>query len=175
MTKIGIISNIINCIGAIAIMIGISLKDKRKILICFIIGNGCIAIALGLLNAIPGMLIQLVYVIEELINYFWEKKHDKYPIWMILLYVIVPCIILAITFNSLWDILPILGGVLFPLALLSHNLKLRLLNLSSTLIWTPYNFHVGQYVGYVSCIIFAIINIIAIVRLDILKRKANKN
>ena len=169
---INIISNIINCIGTTSNMIGINLKDKRKVLICFIIGNSCVSVALGLLNAISGMLIQAVFVIETIINYFWEKKHDKYPTWMVLLYVIIPCIMLALSYKTMWDILPIIGGVMFPLALVSKDLKLRLLNLFSVFAWVPYNLHVGQYVGFVSCIIFVIINAVAVIRLDILKKES---
>ena len=90
---------------------------------------------------------------------------------MILLYVIVPCILLIITFDSVWNILPLIGGIVFPLALLSKGFKLRFLNFISVVVWIPYNFHVGQYVGTISCIIFAIMNAIAIIRLDIINRK----
>ena len=95
-----IIANIINCIGSTINMIGINIKDKRKILLFFIFGNLCVATSLGLLNAKVGMFVQLIFVIETIINYFWEKKHEKYPIWMILLYVILPCIMLIITFST---------------------------------------------------------------------------
>ena len=166
-----LISNIINCIGSAINMVGISIKDKRKILICFIFGNAFVAISLGLLNAKVGMSVQIIFVIETIINYFWEKKYDKYPIWMILIYVIIPCIVLMITFSSVWDLLPLLIGILFPLAMLSKDFKLRLLNLFSISAWIPYNFHVGQYIGFVSCIIFAIINIVSIIRLDIFKKE----
>ena len=169
---IEIISNIINCIGSIINMIGINIKDKRKILLFFIFGNLFVATSLGLLNAKVGMFVQLIFVIETIINYFWEKKHDQYPIWMIILYVIIPCIMFAVTFSTIWDFLPIIASVLFPLALLSKNFKLRLLNLFSVVVWIPYNFHFGQYVGAISCLIFTIINIIAIVRLDLRQKKS---
>lgn len=66
------------------------------------------------------------------------------------------------------------AGILFPLALISKELALRLLNLLSVALWIPYNFVFGQYVGAISCIIFTIVNFIAIVRLDIFKINANK-
>ena len=116
--------------------------------------------------------MQLIFVVESIINYFWEKKFEKYPIWLILLYVIIPCTILAFTYESMWDFLAITASILFPLALLSKNFKLRLLNLLSVIVWIPYNLHFGQYVGALSCLIFTIINIIAIIRLDILKNKS---
>ena len=174
MTVIEIISNLINCIGTSINMIGINIKDKRKVLLFFIFGNLCVAISLGLLNAKVGMLVQLIFVIETIINYFWIKTHEKYPIWMILLYVIIPCIMLSVTFSSSWDFLPIIASVLFSLAMLSKNLKLRLLNLFSVVVWIPYNFHFGQYVRAISCLIFTIINIIAIVRLDLQQKKSEE-
>ena len=169
MTIVGIISNIINCIGSVTNMIGISLKNKRKTLLCFTFGNLCVAIALGLLNAHVGMFVQLIFVIETIINYFWEKKYENYPIWIVLLYIFLPCLVLSITFKTAWDFLPIIASILFPLALLSKKLKLRLLNLFAVIVWVPYNLHFGQYAGAVSCSILAIINIIAIIRLDLQK------
>ena len=172
MSGIGIISQVVNCIGSAINMIGINIKDKRKVLLFFMFGNLCVAISLGLLSAKAGMYVQLIFVVESIINYFWEKKFEKYPIWLILLYVIIPCTILAFTYESMWDFLAITASILFPLALLSKNFKLRLLNLLSVVVWIPYNFHFGQYVGALSCLIFTIINIIAIIRLDILKNKS---
>ncbi len=172
MTVIEIIANLINCIGTTLNIIGINIKEKRKVLLFFILGNTIVATSLGLLNATSGMIVQIIFVIETIINYFWDRKYDKYPIWMILLYVIFPCIILTITFKTIWDLIPIMGGILFPLALLSKNFKLRLLNLLSVVIWVPYSFHFGQYVGAIGCTIFTIMNIIAIIRFDIKKEKS---
>ena len=174
MTTIEVISQIINGIGSTTNMIGINARDKRKILLFFIFGNAFVATSLGLLDARVGMLVQIIFVIETIINYFWERKYDKYPLWLIVLYVIIPCTVLAVTFQSVWDFLPIIASILFPLALLSQNLCLRILNLFSVVVWIPYNLHFGQYVGGISCLIFTIINIIAIVRLDILKKNENK-
>lgn len=171
MTTVEIVSQIINCIGSTINMIGINIKDKRKILLFFIVGNLFVATSLGLLNAKVGMIVQIIFVSETIINFFYDKKHEKYPIWLILLYVIIPCTILALTFETMWDFLPITASILFPLALLSKNFKLRLLNLLSVVVWIPYNFHFGQYVGSVSCLIFTIINFFAIVRLDLCKRQ----
>lgn len=173
MTNIEVISQIINCIGSSINMIGINVRDKRKILLFFIFGNAFVATSLGLLDARVGMFVQIIFVIETIINYFLEKKYDKYPIWLILLYVIIPCALLATTFQTAWDFLPIIASILFPLALISRNLMLRVLNLFSVMVWIPYNWNFGQYVGAISCLIFTIINIIAIVRLDILKKKEN--
>lgn len=172
MTFIELLSQVINCIGSTINMIGINIRDKKKVLIFFILGNMCVAISLGLLNAKAGMLVQIIFVIETIINYFLEKRNIKYPIWLIIVYVIVPVVVLSITFQSAWDILPIIAGILFPLALLSKDLKLRLLNLFSVVVWIPYSLHFGQYVGAISCSIFTIMNIVAIIRLDILKRKS---
>ena len=71
---IKIISNIINCIGSTLNIIGINIKDKSIVLIFFIFGNLCVATALGLLNAKAGMFVQLTFVVETIINYFWDKK-----------------------------------------------------------------------------------------------------
>ena len=166
-----IIAQIINGLGTISNMIAVNNEKKSKTLIFFIIGNGCIAIASGLLGATTGMIIQTIFVIETIINYFWEKKHSIYPLWLIIIYILIPNIILSFTFESMWDILPILGGIFFPLGVVSKNFALRLFNLLNIMVWIPYNFHFGQYVGTIGCLIFTIANLIAIIKFDILKRK----
>ena len=175
MTGLEIAAQILNCIGSTVNMVGINIKDKKKILLFFIVGNILTAVATGLLAAWVGMLILIVFVIETIINYFWDKKYDKYPVWLILIYVIVPCVLSAITFQSAWDLLPIAAGILFPLALLSRDFKLRLLNLLSVSVWIPYNLHIGQYVGAVSCAVFVVINLVAIIRLDVLRPKTSSH
>ena len=173
MNKSQIFAQIINGIGTTLNIIGINIKDKKKLLIFFILGNLFVAISLKLLNATAGLFVQIIFITETILNYFLDKKYEKYPLWIILLYVILPCTILVVSFKSIWDILPIISGILFPLALLSKGLKLRLLNLFSILVWIPYNYICGQYVGTIGCIIFAITNIIAIIRFDVLKSTEN--
>ena len=174
MNSIQIISQIINGIGTILNAIGINIKNKSKTLLFFTAGNICVALALGLLHAKAGMIVQIIFVIESTINYFLDKKNFKYPIWLIGLYVLVPCCILTITFSSFWDILPILVGIFFPLALISKNFLLRLLNLFSVIVWIPYLLHFGQYVGAIGCTFFTILNIISIIRFDIINKKIEK-
>ena len=174
MEPIAIIAQVVNGIGTFINAIGINIKDKRKILLHFIIGNIFCALAVGLLGAVSGTIILIIFVIETIINYFWEKKSDTYPLWLIALYIVVPCAILIATMTSPWDLLPLAAGILFPLAMVSKDLLLRSLNLLSVAVWIPYNFHFGQYVGAISCAIFTVINAVAIIRLDVIKKKAKK-
>lgn len=169
---IKIISQIINCIGTGLSTIGINSKEKSKTLIFFALGNTCVATSLGILGAYSGMIIQIIFVIQAIINFFWEKKNNKYPIWLVLIYILIPTIILTISFQTPWDILPIFAGILFPLALVSNNFTLRLLNLASVVVWIPYNYHFGQYAGVIGCTVFTIMNIIAIIRFDVLKKSS---
>lgn len=168
-----IISQIVNIFGTGFNMIGVNMKDKRKCLIFFILGNSCISIALGLVGAISGMIVHLIFVLETIINYIYEEKtkKTKYPLWLIALYIIIPSAILVSVYNTPWDLLPILAGVLFPLAILSKDFLLRLLNLLSIALWIPYDFVFGQYVGTISCIALTIMNFVAIIRLDIKHKK----
>ncbi len=171
MTVLEISAQVANAIGSTINMIGINSKKKKNVLLFFIFGNLFVSASLGLLGAIEGFIVEVIFVIETIINYIFGEKSDKYPIWLIALYVIVPCSILVFTYESALDILPIVASVLFPLAMLTKNFKLRLLNMFSVAVWVPYNFLVGQYVGTITCTIFTIVNFLAIVRMDILKKR----
>lgn len=174
MTPVQISAQVINLAGTALNSIGITKKEKDKTLIFFTLGNICVATALGLLGAISGMTIQIIFVTQTIINFFYEKKHDSYPKWMIGAYVVIPTIILSIVYQSAWDLMPIAAGILFPLALISKNTALRIFNFLSVAMWIPYNLHFGQYVGAISCAVFAVINLIAIIRFDIMKTKLNE-
>ena len=105
MTTIQILSQIINGIGSIINMIGINFKKKSKVLLSFIVGNICVATALGMLGAISGMIIQIIFVTETIINYFYERKKGdaiKYPLWLIIAYVIIPTIIFLPSERKRW-------------------------------------------------------------------------
>ena len=54
---IEITSQVINFIGSTSNILGINFKEKRKTLICFIIGNILISTSLGLLHAWSGMIV----------------------------------------------------------------------------------------------------------------------
>lgn len=168
-----IFAQIINGIGTISNIIGINLKDKLKCLICFTIGNSLVALSLLMLHANSGMMVQIIFVIETLINFFLEKKNVnfRYPKWLIAIYITIPVTINILYFNNMWDILPITASILFPLAILSKNTKLRIMNLISVAVWIPYNIVFAQYVGAIGCTFFTGINFIAIVRYDIIKKK----
>ena len=168
-----ILSQIINGVGTLLNIIGINIKKKQYTLIFFALGNTCVATALGLLHAYAGMTIQIIFVIQSIINYFWEKKNDKYPLWLILLYIIIPCAILVINYGSYWDLFPLFAAISFPLAQISKEFTLRFLNLMSVVVWIPYNLNFGQYVGAISCSIFTILNLVAIYRFDIKKVKTS--
>ena len=118
--------------------------------------------------------LQILFVFQAITNYFWEKKHNKYPLWLVFIYIFIPSIILLINYQRIWDIFPLLAGIFFPLALISQKFVLRLFNLISVVVWIPYNLYFGQYVGAISCVIFTLTNIIAIIRFDVLKKESYK-
>ena len=71
MNSIQIISQIINGIGTILNAIGINIKNKSKTLLFFTAGNICVVLALGLLHAKAGMIVQKKkFQISYMVNRF---------------------------------------------------------------------------------------------------------
>ena len=93
---------------------------------------------------------------------------------MIIVYIIAPLLVLLINFQSMYDLFVIFAGVLFPLSIVAKDFNLRLLNFIAVMMWIPYNFHFEQYAGAIMSTIFAIVNLIAIIRYDILKDKSKQ-
>ena len=170
MTNIEILAQVVNAIGSTTNMVGISAKEKRRVLLFFTLGNFFVGLSLFLLKAYTGMFVQITFVTETIINYFWDKKGKQYPIWLILIYIIIPCTIILINYKEIWDLFPLAGAVFFPASLISKNFQLRLLNFFAIVVWIPYNIHFGQYAGTIFCTVYAIVNIISIIRHDIIKK-----
>lgn len=166
-----IIAQILSIISCIINVIGLQCKTKKNILISMVFGGITSFVALFMLKAYSGFILQLIFVIQVIINYIFDIKKIKIGKIHIALYILIAFICGISTYKDFIDILPLIATVLHTVTILQPNEKrLRIINLCSVSSWVPYYIYVMAYGNLVSVLFIIVSNVMAILRYD-LKQK----
>ena len=169
-----IMAQILGIIGLVLKIIAIQFKDKKKILLMFILVNLTIGIELLLLKAYAGAIVSLTAVAQTTINYIYVKKDKKLPRFYIPIYVIISLSLGIYSYKELMDILTILCAMLYIAIIFQTKEKnIRMLSFFQIVCWITYNIYHMAYTDALFKIGFLISNIIAIYKYDIKKNKKN--
>ena len=170
-----IIAQMMGVLGTISNIIGIQLKKKSQIMISIILANFFFSLNFLLLEAYSGAIICFIAGIQTFINYLFDIKKKKYPIWLITIYYLISLVSVLITFTTLIDIIPIICAILLITTIIQKKERnIRLLTLVNIGLWSVYDLTVGAYTAAISDAFMTISTLIAITRLDILKNNKNK-
>lgn len=158
--------------GVIALcflIISFQKNDKDELLKYQIFSSISFAIQYLLLNAITGVLMNLMSLIRNIIY----KKFKEIPFKYIVLIIIVMIILSIFSYNGVISLLPTLAVILYIIALWQKNLKItRITEVISCCLFIIYNISVLAIVGFISAIIELCFALVAVYRSDI---KGNKN
>jgi hypothetical protein len=153
-------------------VIGIQLTKKKDILISYIIACIFFVISFYLLGAYSGVATCAIMGIETYINYLYDKKNKKLPLWLIYTMIIVSTIIASLFYQSWVDLFAIASCTPFVLMLIQKEEKnVRLFTFIFLIFYTTFDILVGAYAAFIGDLLFEISTIIAIVRYDLIKRK----
>lgn len=167
-----ITSQVLGFLGVLSNIIGVQLKNKRNIMIAFIIANIFFSLCFLLLKSYSGMVISLFSVVQTVINYSFDKKDKKIPKYLIIFYIIISIICGLLTYKKALDVLPIICSILYTLSIVqTMEKRIRFITLINVSLWTAYDFMVGAYASGINSIILISSTLIAIIRYDILKRQ----
>ena len=157
-------SQVLHIIKIIIQMVAVQFKDKKHILICFIIANVLSAAGYLLLGAYTGLIACSIAMIQTIIQYIYDNKNKEVPKSIILIYIISSCIGGMYTYKTLIDILPIISLVMNSLSLLQKDSKhVRVYTLLKYLAWIPYDAYklaIVSLIGRLMTISSAIIGMI---------------
>lgn len=107
-----------------------------------------------------------------LINYLFDAKGKRLPLWLIITHAIVFLAVNVLTFSFWYDILALIAAMLFVLSVAQSSAKYyRELYVSNSLVWIGYDFLAGAYGNLVTHIVLFIATGIAIILRD---RKGKK-
>ena len=158
MSFIFILAQILALVACGLNVISMQCKTRKNILLFFLLGNVVGATGLLLLKAYAGALIQFVFGIQTLINYIYAIKNKKIS-WKL------------ITFKSWIDIIPLISAILHTITIIQiKENRIRLVNLSSLLLWIPYYIVFDAYANLFTNLCIVVSNVVSIIRYDMKKQ-----
>ena len=167
-----IVAQIFGILVIISNVLSMQMKQKRNMIIMFMLGNLFSALNFILLQSYSGAVICFFAIIQIFINYYFERKGQEVPKIFIGAYIIISIIIGLITLKSYIDILPIVSSILYTLSIVQKEEKnIRRILLVNSISWTIYEFMSMAYTAGISDALMAVSALIGMYRFDLKKDK----
>lgn len=170
-----VIAQFFGVLGIIFSVTSMQMKTKKNIMILLICLNLSSALNFVFLDSLSGSFVCFFAVIETLINYMFDSKNKKIPIYIIGLYIIINIILGLWGFKRLKDVLPIIGATLYCLSIsVKKESTLRKITFVYTTIWLIYDLSSKAYMFSICSMLTLVSIIIAIYRFDLKKKGKNE-
>ena len=133
---------ILSALGTICICIPSLLKGKNMTLILLLVflANAFVATSYFLTGANGGAAICCVGAVQTIINFFFERKNKKLPVWLIVVYAAMFIGANLLVFANLFDIIALVAALMFVMGISSKSGKqYRLWSLVNVLLWITYD------------------------------------
>lgn len=168
------IAQAIGFIGSIIIVIGMQQKKYDYIVLCKISNEFFAAIHYFLLGGYTGMLINFASCFTNGVYWYRNKKQKSNLVFQIMfgaMFVVLG----ALSWHGWISIFVVIAKLISSVALGINNPRIiRILNLISNPCWLVYNIYMGSIAGMVTDTTVISSVIIAVVRLDILKKQTEE-
>ena len=162
-----LISQVFQIIKIVIQMVAVQFKEKKHILISFLLVNLFAATGYLLLKAYTGLITCSIAIIQTLIQYIYDKKNKTVPRYFVGIYLIASVVGGLVTYKSFIDILPILSFVMYTLSIIQKDSKhVRIFTLLKLILWIPYDGFKLAIASMIGRIITVISTIIGMIRLD---------
>ena len=166
-----LLAQIIGSIGAVAVIIGMQQKQYGRVVFCKIFNEFLSSIHYLLLGGYTGMIINLASCFSNGV-YWYRNKKEKNNLPFQILFGAVFVTLGALTWHGWISIFVVLAKLVSSVALGIKNTRvIRMLNMISYPCWLVYNAYMVSIPGLVGDSLTLLSVMIAIVRLDILKRQ----
>ena len=145
-------------------------KKMKTILTLNFLGNLLVGLSYLMVGQKSGALICFTACVQVLINYTFDARGKKLPLWLIIVHAVVFLTVNILTFAAWFDIFALVAAMLFVLSVAQNSAKYyRVLYVSNSLVWIAYDFLAKAYGNLVTHIVLFIATGIAIIIRD--KRK----
>ena len=167
-----IIAQIIGIAALSCSVISFQQKTHKFILMLQLIANALFVLHFALLGAYTGAILNAIAMIRAIVFVNKDKAWAKNIAWLILF-----CVVSVATGVFTWDdsiisILPVLGMLFTTVAFWIKNPKyVRMVAFPSSPLWLIYNINCSAWGGVATEVINIISIIIAMIRLDFVKKK----
>jgi len=146
-------------------------KKMKTILTLNFLGNLLVGISYLFVAGYSGAAICFTACVQVLINYSFDAKQKKLPIWLVIIHAVIFFAVNIITFAHWYDIIALAAAMLFVLSVAQSNAKYyRVLYVTNSFLWIFYDFLAGAYGNLLTHIVLFIATMIAIYIRD---KKAN--
>jgi len=133
---------ILSLIGTACICIPPLLKGKnmKTILLLVFSANIFVAVSYVLTGAFTGAASCFVGGAQTIINYFFDRKNKKLPVWMVVIYALSFIAVNMLVFNHIWDLIAMVASLSFILCISQKNgTRYRMASGVNTLLWIIYD------------------------------------
>ena len=167
-----VIAQIFGVIGIVFSVLSMQMKTKKNIMIMLLGLNLASALNFLFLGSVSGSFVCFFGALETFINYLYDNKNKRVPIYMILFYIIVNVVLGLITYKGLLDLIPVACALLFCATVCTKKeSNIRKIMFGNQSLWLVYDIIVKAYMFSVSNILTLISIVISIVRYDLKKKK----
>lgn len=165
---------IAQCLGVTATFIlclSYMVKNKKSFLLISLLGDVVYGISFIFVNSFGAGLIVLLSCVQNLFFYYYSKLGKQTPIAISITFILLFVISGVSTFNTLWDIIPIVTYIWFTIVLYFKDMKvIRLMYVLPNILLAIYDLMVMAYASAFEDGIEAIF-LISIIIIDFIKSK----
>lgn len=157
-----IIGNIVALIASILMVYSGIIKQKKKILYVQSIQIGLFVISNLILNGIPGVIINAISFVKNILCY----KNKLYFKEKIIITILATSLTLYFNNLGLIGLLPLASIIIYLWFMTTKDIiKFKLLIILTTILWIIYDFSIQSYTSSVFDILTILTNIISIIRI----------
>lgn len=168
----GIIAQVFGILAIFSFSLSPQQKNKKRVVICQLISTIFYGLQYFILGAFSAVAINIIGAIKELIFYSYAKKDKDIPIKILIIYILIVILSGILTYTNIFSVFPVFLAILGTYGTWQKSLKrYRILVVVSVISWIVYNFVVGAYVNVIGNVFQLVSAIVAIIRLDIMKKK----
>lgn len=162
-----IVAQLFGILVIVANVLSMQMKNKKQIILMFILANLFSAINFMLLQSYSGAIICFFAILQTFINKIFEKKEQQVSKLVILIYIIISIILGTITFNTIIDILPIICSILYTITIIQDKEKnIRRISLINIILWIIYDVVCQAYTAAISDLLMTISTLVGMYRFD---------
>lgn len=165
MFSISFWAQIIGLIASIICIAAIQARFKKHYLLWITIGNAFFIFNFLLLGAYAGATICVLDVTLSFLVKIFESKNKSLPKFIIVFFYLLFLIAGILTYENFYSLIAIVCGLLFVVRITAPKMKkLRIISLTTSLLWIIYDLCVGAYTGLISDVFDATSALIALWR-----------
>lgn len=132
-------------------------KKMKTILTLNFIGNLLVGISYLMVSGISGSAVCFIACFQVLVNYIFDSKGKKIPMWVICIHAVAFLAVNLITFAHWYDVIALGAAMFFVISVAQTSTKYyRLLYISNSGLWILYDILAKAYANLITHVVLFI-------------------